>query len=693
MKRQHLGHFLPNLLVAASVLALLGSVEAGAEKAKRHKGLSPTQIPSQDPLSARGQQGAKRGAGKTATPPQRFYEGPKDADASARIRCAQEHPIETYVQISSASRPQADKKGGVFFVSDLRETPQVFHLMSPKAWPEQITFFPDGVPFYGVSPNGRRMLVATHVGGDEQYDIHLYDVTTRAMEPVIVDRSKRVQSIAWGPTSDWFVFTSNERNKTDFDLYKYDLKTKTKELLSEIPGYNEVTDVSTDGKWIALTQTRSITDSDILLWNVKEKKLTNVTSDPEETSYRSVGFTVDNNNLFFMSDANKGVTQLFLMSLGDTSARKPVTSGAWEVEDVGLNTERDGLVVEVNEEGYSRLTAFQLSPSGARVRMIPVPASKYGIFGLPSFSRANGRWSFFYTHTSSTQTADVWLWNESKSVQWTSSTHGQMDPRCFAREELVHYPTFDKRPIPAFLYLPKDYPSSTKKAIPFVVYVHGGPEGQTRPYFSRTFQYLLQRGFGIFAPNIRGSTGYGKDYQQLDNYKKRMDSVKDVVEGAQWLVSSGYSKQGQMAIYGGSYGGFLVLRTIEVAPEQFSAASASVGISNFVTFLQNTKPYRRALREVEYGPLSDEEFLKSISPIHYIEKIQTPLLIFHGANDPRVPVGESEQIVEELKRREIPVDFKVFADEGHGNTKLRNIMEQSRQMVFFFEKFLMKKGS
>jgi dipeptidyl aminopeptidase/acylaminoacyl peptidase len=185
--------------------------------------------------------------------------------------------------------------------------------------------------------------------------------------------------------------------------------------------------------------------------------------------------------------------------------------------------------------------------------------------------------------------------------------------------------------------------------------------------------------------------GYGREFSSLDNYKKRMDSVQDVIEGTQWLIKNRYTQEGRIAIYGGSYGGFLVLRSLQVKPSLFAVASESVGITDFVTFLKNTKPYRRKLREVEYGPLSDETFLKSISPMTYLDQIKTPLIIFHGANDPRVPLSETEQLVKALQMKSIPVEFKVFPDEGHGSVHLKNILEQAQSMIYFFEKNLTKK--
>lgn len=597
--------------------------------------------------------------------------------------CEEKHPIEAFVQISYASRPQASASGGVYFVSDLRDSPQVFYLDSARQWPRQISFFPDGVPYFQVSPDGKKLLLATHVGGDEQYDIYLLEPEKNfKLTPLLVDREVRVESVSWANNSQWFAFTSNQRNKTDMDLYRYDLKTQKPELLAELKGTNYVTDISPDERWISLTNFRSVFDSDVLLWNLKDKAITTVAKHPEETSDESGIFTQDSKSIFYLSDADKGTKQLYVSRL-DKPLTKLLTSEKWEIEDFSLDNARTKLAYVVNEEGYGRLAGFEIDGAGLKRRNLSVPPTQGKLASSPSFGRGGG---LFYSQASSIESSDIWEWKGLAKKQWTQSTHALMHPECFSREKLVRYPSFDKREIPAFVF----YPRGATGPVPFIVYVHGGPESQYRPHFSRIFQYFLERGFGVFAPNVRGSTGYGRDYNRLDNYKLRMDSVKDAVEGAKWLIAQNYAAPGQLAIQGGSYGGFMVLRSIQVEPDLFSAASESVGITNFVTFLKNTKPYRRALREVEYGPLSDEPFLESISPMNYLEKIKTPLLVFHGANDPRVPVTEAEQLIKQLQKRDVPVEFKIFADEGHGNAKLRNVMEQAKLTVYFFEKHLKK---
>jgi dipeptidyl aminopeptidase/acylaminoacyl peptidase len=257
--------------------------------------------------------------------------------------------------------------------------------------------------------------------------------------------------------------------------------------------------------------------------------------------------------------------------------------------------------------------------------------------------------------------------------------------------ELVRFESFDGLEVPAFLYLPPDYQPGNP--VPFVLHMHGGPESQFTPAFIRHFQFLLLNGYGVLAPNVRGSSGYGKEYMNLDNYKKRLDSVKDMKAAADFLIAEGYSAPGMLAVKGGSYGGYMVLAGITEYPELFSAAVDQVGIANFVTFLENTAEYRRHLREAEYGPLSDPEFLESVSPLNKADLIETPLLVVHGENDPRVPVGEARQIAEAIEAKGGQVQLLIFPDEGHGVSKRPNVLTVYRTMVEFLDKHLKGKGA
>jgi dipeptidyl aminopeptidase/acylaminoacyl peptidase len=224
---------------------------------------------------------------------------------------------------------------------------------------------------------------------------------------------------------------------------------------------------------------------------------------------------------------------------------------------------------------------------------------------------------------------------------------------------------------------------------PVIVNPHGGPESQTRPSFNAIYQYFLQHGYAILAPNVRGSTGYGTAYLNLDNTTRRMDSVADLAHAAYWLRDHKKGDPKRLIVYGGSYGGFMVLSSVTTYPDLWAAGIDVVGIANWVTFLENTGPYRRANREAEYGNLREHRaFLEKISPINHVDKIRCPMMVIHGGNDPRVPVGEAEQIVAALKKRGVPVEYLRYEDEGHGLVKLKNRLDAYSKMVAFLERYL-----
>jgi dipeptidyl aminopeptidase/acylaminoacyl peptidase len=231
--------------------------------------------------------------------------------------------------------------------------------------------------------------------------------------------------------------------------------------------------------------------------------------------------------------------------------------------------------------------------------------------------------------------------------------------------------------------------TGTGRGLPVIIDVHGGPEGQSRPGFSAINQYLLSRGYAILAPNVRGSTGYGKTYTHLDDVLKREDSVKDLAAAVDWLKTAGGANPGRIAVSGGSYGGYMVLAAITLYPDLWAAAIEQFGIANFETNLRNTSGYRRKQREREYGTLDkDLAFLKSISPIYKVDRIRAPLLVFQGKNDPRVPYTEAEQIVKALRDRRAPVEYTLFEDEGHGFVKLANRLIVGRKIADFLDQYM-----
>jgi len=356
-----------------------------------------------------------------------------------------------------------------------------------------------------------------------------------------------------------------------------------------------------------------------------------------------------------------------------------LTADDWDVESVELSRDGRYLISSRNVDGYSDLLLFN-----GRGMRIPGPELPRGLYGGFEFSPDGRRLAF--TFAGPDRNSDIWTLDlpDGEPRRLTRSSTAGIPPRTFRRPSLLRYPTFDGREVPALFYEPEG--GGGPGDVPVVVNVHGGPESQSRPLFAPVTQYLLSRGYGVFFPNVRGSTGYGKTYTHLDDVRLRMDSVADLAYAAHWLRDRGHER---VAVMGGSYGGFMVLAAMTEYPELWSAGVDIVGIANMVTFLENTGSYRRALREPEYGSLErDREFLESISPIHKAERISAPLMVIHGKNDPRVPVGEAEQIVERVGANGGSVEYLLYEDEGHGLAKLKNRLDAYPKIVDFLGRHL-----
>ena len=384
----------------------------------------------------------------------------------------------------------------------------------------------------------------------------------------------------------------------------------------------------------------------------------------------------------------------------------------WDAESLELSPNAQNLSYTYNREGFSELHLRQTKPTpatrsqssgdeifGNYKEIVDVPAK--GIVGGLKFSPDGSRLAF--TFSSAKYNPDVWIYdlNAKKFTQLTHSDRAGLDQNSFVEPQLIKFKSFDGREIPAWFYRPQTTVTTktgtlsatmkppVKENLPVIVSVHGGPEAQERAGFNALYQYYLSRGYAILATNVRGSTGYGKTFTHLDDVRRREDSVKDLAAAAYWLRTDGGADVKKIAVIGGSYGGYMTLAAITLYPDLWAAAVDTVGIANWETFLQRTSGYRRRQREVEYGRLDkDLDFLREISPINRVDRIKTPLFVIQGKRDPRVPYTESEQIVESLRKRNAPVEYKLFDDEGHGVNKLKNRLVVYPLVADFLDKHL-----
>lgn len=587
--------------------------------------------------------------------------------------------IETFMQIGSASNPQISKDGKtILFLSSMAGVTQVY-LLTDSGWPYQLTAFADGIDFYRLSPKGSMAVVGASKGGSEQSDFFLFDLGSKVCTPLLENPQVRYVSPLWSQDEKVLYFSSNEENKKDFMVYRINLTDQNVSKIFEMGGWNSPVSISSDGSKVLIERYTTNMNNDLYLVDLARNETILLTPHQDDYLFQDAVLLPDCSKVYCISNMNPdGLKRIAKIDVATRKIEFLDDTTPWEVEEIEISPDGRYLAWVENIEGYGKLFLMDLSKK-KRVRM---PDLK-GIVSDLWFS--NDR--LLFTFTSSCQPPDVWSYQMrgGKLKKITFSTLAGIDPSLFVEPKLIHYPSFDGLSIPAFLYLPPDWDG---KPIPFVIEAHGGPESQFRPSFIRHFHYLILNGYGVLAPNIRGSSGYGREYVKLDDYRKRKDSIMDIGAGVAWLIENGYATAGKIAIKGQSYGGYVTLASLAEFPHLFGAGIDHVGIANFVTFLRNTAEYRRALREAEYGPLWDEDFLRQISPISNVDKIEAPLLIVHGENDPRVPVDEARQMAEELTKRGRQVELLIFPDEGHGIAKLENRLVYYRRMVEFLDKHI-----
>jgi dipeptidyl aminopeptidase/acylaminoacyl peptidase len=550
----------------------------------------------------------------------------------------------------------------------------------------KLTHYEDGINGYSLSPDGKTIIFAAAIGGSEQNDLYKLDTVTDEITPLRVDPNVVSALQVWLADSSGFIYTENDTSPADFHIYRYDFASGQTTKLLERQGNWDASDITDDGSRLLVSQFISASHIDSYELDVATGELTPLNVGPKETVNAVGSYLPGFDKVTIVSDKEDGIARLFVRDLKTGEVIKPLPDlDPYDFEGGDINESRDLAAVSFNDGGYATMRLVSLPD----FKTLPLPPIEKGLVGSVNLRDRTLTW----TQSNSRNAGLAYAYDvpsagsgSSASTQGarqitTADTQG-IDLSKFPLQELVEFESFDGLKVPAFLFTPPGYVKG--KAIPFVVNYHGGPEGQSRPGFNRTVQYLLARGYGVLMPNVRGSTGYGREFQMMDNYKKRWDSVKDGVEAARWLVKNGYAEPGRIAAYGGSYGGFMAVATIIEGGDVFGASIDVVGIVNFKTFLEQTKDYRRKLREAEYGPLDDPEFLASVSPLHRIDEIKVPMLIAHGLNDPRVPVGEAMQLAVELQKRGYDPELLFFPDEGHGFAKLEN------RLLFYdrMEKFL-----
>jgi dipeptidyl aminopeptidase/acylaminoacyl peptidase len=583
----------------------------------------------------------------------------------------------------------------IAFIYDAPGVFQIYNAPIEKnrtLWPSRITIEDNRSTNPKYLSDGT-LLFTMDKGGDENFqiakiepDMTLEWITTDSAAKHIIDHV----------SNNSYFFIANIEDKARFDIYHHRLpldRTRPEIVFKPEEGLCQIGTVSTDEKHVILEQYFGNNNVNLLKLDIGDREAENLTKSLGETRtnrWEAIRW-IDRDRILVATDYAHDMMRLGILSLsGDfTSLREIEASLKHEFDSAAYSPESTLTYFILNEGGFSSLWRGIFSADGVRaLDQIELPRGAVIVRGdsrsfQDSLALSPNHEFMAMTMSTATSPTNIWILDLDDHSSWKATDVGTagLNPSSFIDASLHNFLSFDSLPVPYFRYIPKgDMP---ERGWPAILMIHGGPEAQILPNFQAVIQFFLSTGYAIFTPNIRGSAGYGRAYMDMDNVEKRLDSIMDIKHLALHIKANERSIDGdRLVIYGGSYGGFAVLSAMTEHPDLWKAGVDIVGISNFVTFLENTAAWRRALRESEYGSLeNDLEVLKKISPIHKIDDITAPLFIIQGDNDERVPLSESVQMYEKLKEKGLEVELMRFADEGHGLAKLENRIKAYSRVI------------
>jgi dipeptidyl aminopeptidase/acylaminoacyl peptidase len=588
------------------------------------------------------------------------------------------------------------------------DTNQIHQLTQPGGARTQLTFLPDRVDGGSFEPTkGEYFIFTKGAGGNEFNQNYRYDLATGDIT-LLTDGKSRNSGPSWSNKGDRIAYTSTRRNGADTDIYiQSPTDPKTDHLLAEVKGGGwDVVDWSADDKQLLVLEEISINESYIWIFDAQTGAKKDVTPRPaegaEKVAYSAALFSKDGRGIFVTTDRESEFQRLAYIDLANGRHTYLIPDAHFDIDGWDLSPDGKQIAYTLNENGVSTLHMVEINAgrdavsSGAKKEPVfnpPLPAVV--ITGL-KFHRDPRQSLLAFNVAGARSPSDIYAWStgggKNTTTRWTASETGGIPAKQFAEPELLKWKSFDGKEITGFLYKPE--PTKFPGKRPVIINIHGGPEAQYRPGFlGRNNYFINELGCAILFPNVRGSEGYGKTFLKLDNGFKREDSYKDISALLDWLPSRPELDPGRVMVTGGSYGGFMTLAVASNYADRIRCAVDVVGVSNFVTFLKNTESYRRDLRRVEYGDERDPkmaEFLERIAPLNNAARITKPLFVIQGANDPRVPKTEAEQIVATLKKQSTPIWFLMAKDEGHGFAKKKNADFQFYSTVQFMREFLLK---
>ena len=534
-------------------------------------------------------------------------------------------------------------------------------------------------------PGDERILFTFDSGGNE-----LNHVVVREEDGSLNDLTPGEELKAgfagWSSDGETFYLTSNERDAGSFDLYRYCASDYARELIFENPGY-QVAAISGDGRWLALVKPRTSADSDIYVVDLtsQDQEALLITPHDGNIEYGVYDIAPDNRTLVYATDEHGEFSQAWSYDL-ETGEKGPLVTDDWDVSYVSFSPSGNFRVAGVNADARTEVTIIDVE-RGATVAMPKLPS---GDLASIRFAADESQIALIVNADNSPSNIHVIDIESASSVQLTQALNAAIDPAHLVVSEVVRYPSFDGLEIPSILYKP--HGASAENPVPALVLVHGGPGGQTRTGYRAFVQHLVNQGYAILGANNRGSSGYGKTFYHLDDKHHGEDDLLDIVHGRTYLESLDWVDSDRIGVMGGSYGGYMVAAALAFHPEAFDAGINIFGVTNWERTLQNIPPWWEAFKEALYDemgdPATDAERHRRISPLFHAGQIVKPLLVVQGANDPRVLQVESDELVAAVKENEVPVEYVVFPDEGHGFRNKENRITASKAYANFLDAYL-----
>ena len=531
-------------------------------------------------------------------------------------------------------------------------------------------------------PNSGNMLYSADKGGNEINHIYLLEENGNSTD-LTPGENEKAQFAGWNNDKSGFYYISNKRNPQFFDLYEMDMESRESEMIYKNEENLSVQDISHNGQLLALTKSITTSENKLYLYDLQTKEMTELSEEAAE--YSASGFDKNDEHFYYITNAGREFKSLIEYNL-ETKQSDNLFETNWDVMYSYLSENDKYRVIGINEDGKNSLI-IKNTQTGEEVDL---PDMQNEDIVAVNISDSEELMRLTIGTAKAPNNLYVYDFSSGELKKLTNTLNPEIDAEDLVSAEVVRYESFDGLEIPAIYYKP--HQASENNKVPALVWVHGGPGGQSRVGYSALIQYLVNQGYAILAVNNRGSSGYGKTFYKMDDKKHGDEDLKDCIWGKKWLQDQDYIDAEKIGIIGGSYGGYMTMAAMTFTPDEFEAGVNIFGVTNWLRTLKSIPPYWEAFREALYeemgDPVKDSIALYNKSPLFHADQVKNPVMVLQGANDPRVLQVESDEIVAALKENDVPVEYIVFEDEGHGFIKKENEIKAYRQIREFLDKYL-----